>query len=161
MTLRSSIRPRNSAEAENDILVLGATTSIPVQPAAKSLASLSEAPASYDFARELKPNAGKAKEEVASRTGTLMPQRILVVNKGTMSGAEYWQKKEPGKKRYEYKKMAAERDLPGDLITFKGKKGSSILRPDAPQELVEKLRNKEFIINLAALPNYRRKLISR
>lgn len=135
-------------EAENNMLVSWAndfhTGSLGRQLSAKKLAERLQR---YDFARELKGNVGKWKATNKTKKGTMMPQRILVVNHGMMKATDWWKKKDPKLRRYELKKKGPipEADVKKEgLIAFPGKKGATYLKPDAPQELVAKLKNKTF-----------------
>ena len=136
-------------EAENPILVSWANDFHTGSTGRKLAAqALRERLQRYDFVRELEGNQSKWTSEVTSKTGASLPQRILVVNRGMMSSTEYWQQKEPGLKRYQAKQKGP---IPEDsgLVVFKGKKGSSALRPDAPQDMVAALRKLEFqLVNL-------------
>ncbi|GEM_PF-850234 len=131
-------------EAENPVLVSWANDFHTGSTGRKLAAeALRERLQRYDFIRELDGNQSKWSSEVKTRTGASLPQRILVVNRAMMSSTEYWQKKEPGLKRYQAKQKGP---IPEDsgLVVFKGKKGTSALRPDVPQEVGDALRKLEF-----------------
>ncbi len=136
-------------QAENPVLVSWANDFHTGSTGRKLAAqALRERLQRYDFIRELEGNQSQWTSEVTSRTGASLPQRILVVNGAMMSSTEYWQKKEPGLKRWEAKKKGPVPEDAG-LIVFKGKKGSSALRPDAPQEMIAALRKLTFqLVNL-------------
>jgi len=136
-------------EAENPVLVSWAndfhTGSTGRKLAAEALRKRLQR---YDFIRDLEGNQAQWTSEVKTRTGASLPQRILVVNGATMSSTQYWQQKEPGLKRYQAKQKGSIPDSSG-LIVFKGGKRNSALRPDAPRDMVEKLRNRPFqVVNL-------------
>ena len=93
------------ASAEDDVLVSWAndfhTGSRGRQIAADALAERLQR---YDFAREHQRHANKAKVTEKSKTGTMMPQRILVVNRGTIKLEAYLKTIYPDKRRFELKK---------------------------------------------------------
>ena len=144
------------AAAEDDVLVSWAndfhTGSRGRQIAADALAKRLQR---YDFAQKLQATANQSKITEKSKTGTMMPQRILVVNRGTYKLEEHLRKLNPDKKRFEIKKMAREmKGFPADanLVEFPPSKkgGPTALHPDAPQDMVEILKNKTFkFLNLS------------
>ena len=112
----------------------------------------------YDFARELQKNANQATVTESQKTGTMMPQRILVVNRGVYKLTDYLKKLHPDKRRFELKKMAREMGgFPADanLVEFPPTKkgGPSALHPDAPlQDMVGILKEKTFkFLNLSSI----------